>query len=182
MGNGASMLRRPCLVALVAAALAGCGGRDDAVAPQEPRLPRPVGETLAARSVAIADLLDQGDDCRARAEAVALRGDVREAVESQRIPEELRPQLEATADRLLAEISCVEAPPVSGGEEVNEEEDEEADDDKEKKPKKDKEKKDKDKEKKDDGEEHEREEDAPPVTEPEPTETTEPTTTQEDGG
>ena len=145
MGSNRAAKRaaRACATTAVAvAALVGCGGGDEAAAPEEPRLPPAVAERLAQRSEDVAAALADGDTCLARDRAAALRDEARRAIEAQEVPSELRGELERTASELAAEIECAPPPPPVDDQAEDDEEGEEKE-----KPKKEKDDKGKGKDK-----------------------------------
>jgi hypothetical protein len=96
------------VLALCCALLAGaCGGEERTQAPQ---LPGALAERLAARSDTVADRLDGGDSCAARAEAEALQAETIQAVNDRRVPPRFQEELLASVTALLDEIECVQAP------------------------------------------------------------------------
>ncbi len=100
-----SALLLPVLAAAVA--VAGCGSGEP---PAAARLPSQVAEALAARSDAVAQRLEQGDACGARAEAEALQFDTIAAVNAGRVPARYQEELGSSAATLVASIECVPAP------------------------------------------------------------------------
>jgi hypothetical protein len=94
---------------LASAALLGsaCGGSEEA-APAEPRLPRALAETLAAKSDAVAAHLDAGDLCSAAGEAASLREKALAAIEDGRVPRAFEAELEANVTELAGSIRCEE--------------------------------------------------------------------------
>lgn len=119
-----SALLLPVLAAAVA--VAGCGSGEP---PAAARLPSQVAEALAARSDAVAQRLEQGDACGARAEAEALQFDTIAAVNAGRVPARYQEELGSSAATLVASIECVPAP--------DEDEDGDGDGDKQKNKEKD---------------------------------------------
>ncbi|HUP32964.1 MAG TPA: hypothetical protein VM184_08015 [Gaiellaceae bacterium] len=104
---------------------AGCGSEERAPAPQ---LPGALAERLALRSDAVADRLDQGDECAARAEAEALQAETIAAVNERRVPPALQEELVGSVTALVESIECLPPPPVAE-EGDDDEEDNEDDDD-----------------------------------------------------
>jgi hypothetical protein len=92
-------------VAAFALGVAGCGGAE-ATPPQPPPLHGEVAERLAARSEAVAERLEAGDRCAARAEAEALVRDATRAADEGSVPPAYREELLAAANGLVAEIAC----------------------------------------------------------------------------
>ena len=100
----------PCLTALVCAAvLAGCGGNGEETAPG-PTLPQGLASDLADRSEAIADAYAGGDVCGAAGQADDLLAAVLAAIDEGRVPAEFQESLTGTANKLVNEINCTEAP------------------------------------------------------------------------
>ena len=87
-------------------AAAGCGSGEPQPAP---RLPAEVAAALAARSDAVAQRLEQGDACGARAEAEALQSDTITAVNTGRVPARYQEELVSSTAALIAAIDCVPA-------------------------------------------------------------------------
>lgn len=77
----------------------GCGG-------EERGLSSDLAERLAARSDAVAALLDRGDPCGARSEAQRLQTDAIAAANAGRIPPALQEELLAAATELVEAIEC----------------------------------------------------------------------------
>jgi hypothetical protein len=97
-------------VALLASAgllAPGCGGSDETVA-AEPRLPRALAESLAAKSDAVAARLDEGDSCGAAEEATSLQEAALAAIEDGEIPPAFEVELEANVTELAGQIHCEE--------------------------------------------------------------------------
>jgi hypothetical protein len=100
----------PCLTALVCAAvLAGCGGNGEETAPG-PTLPQGLAADLADRSDAIAASYAGGDVCGAAGQADDLLAAVLAAIDEGRVPPEFQESLTGTANKLVNEINCTEAP------------------------------------------------------------------------
>jgi hypothetical protein len=100
----------PCLTALVCAAvLAGCGGNGEETAPG-PTLPQGLAADLADRSDAIANSYAGGDVCGAAGQADDLLAAVLAAIDEGRVPAEFQESLTGTANKLVNEINCSEAP------------------------------------------------------------------------
>ena len=100
----------PCLTALVCAAvLAGCGGNGEETAPG-PTLPQGLAADLADRSDAIAASYAGGDVCGAAGQADDLLAAVLAAIDEGRVPPEFQESLTGTANKLVNEINCAEAP------------------------------------------------------------------------
>ena len=89
-------------------ALTGCGGADSTT--EAPPLPQALAGDLAARSDAVAERLDGGDVCGARAEAEELQRLTIAAVNGGRVPPRYQEELTAAVGALLSSIACVEAP------------------------------------------------------------------------
>jgi hypothetical protein len=95
------------LVASAALLAPACGGSEE-TAPTEPRLPRALAETLAAKSDAVAAHLDAGDSCSAAEEAASLQEAALAAIEDGKVPRAFEPELEATVKELAGRIRCEE--------------------------------------------------------------------------
>ncbi len=102
---------RAAAIALVALALAGCGGAPRRAAPPPPRIPQALAHNLAAQASAVAQSLAAGDGCRAQERADQLRGEVVLAVNEHRIPARYEKTLTAAVDDLPGRIACNPAPP-----------------------------------------------------------------------
>ena len=99
-------------IALVALALAGCGGSPRRTAPPAPpHIPRALAHSLAAEASAVAQSLAAGDGCGAQQRANQLRGEVVLAVSEHRIPARYQAKLTAVVDDLPDRITCNPAPP-----------------------------------------------------------------------
>ena len=98
------------LTACSVLALAACGGEKAVEQPRivRPRIERPLAEALAARSDAVATLLDRGDACGAKDEAAALRRELTSAINNRRIPVVYLEDLSATVNEIEAQIVCRE--------------------------------------------------------------------------
>jgi len=122
---------------------AGCGSEERAPAPQ---LPGALAARLASLSDAVADRLDQGDACAARAEAEALQAEAIAAVNERQVPPALQEELVGSVTALVESIECVPPPPVAeaGDEDDDDDEDDEDDEDRGKGKKKGKDRKDRD--------------------------------------
>ena len=96
---------------LCTAALAGCGGHTRQAAPPRPKLPAALASQLAARSDAVAAKLDAGDGCGALEEARGLQQEAIAAINGGRVPAAFQEDLLATANDLVARITCTPAPP-----------------------------------------------------------------------
>lgn len=94
---------------LLAAVAAGCGGGEPA---PPPSLPAALVADLAARSDAVAQKLEAGDACGARAEAAALHADAIAAVNAGRVPARYQEELVSSVAVLVASVECV-PPPVA---------------------------------------------------------------------
>ncbi len=103
---------RAAAIALVALALAGCGGSPRRAAPQAPpHIPRALARSLAAQASAVAQSLAAGDGCGAQVQANQLRGEVVLLVSEHRIPMRYRGTLTAAVADLPDRITCNPAPP-----------------------------------------------------------------------
>ena len=108
-GTGVALRHSALLLLLLAAAAAGCGGSEP-VPP--PSLPAALAADLAARSDAVAQRLEAGDGCGARAEADALQADAIAAVNAGRVPARYQEELVSSVAVLVASVECV-PPPVA---------------------------------------------------------------------
>jgi hypothetical protein len=107
--------------------LVACGGDQTEVERRTDTLPtieRSLATSLAARSDAVADLLDRGDNCGAAAEAARLRDDVTAAISS--IPEVYVEDFSGLVNEIQAQIPPCEQPPVDDRKE-DDEDDEDGD-------------------------------------------------------
>jgi hypothetical protein len=95
------------LLASAALLVPACGGSEEA-APAEPRLPRALAETLAAKSDSVAAHLDAGDSCSAAEEATSLQETALAAIEDGKIPPAFEAELEANVTELAGRIRCEE--------------------------------------------------------------------------
>ena len=95
------------LVASAALLAPACGGSEE-TAPAEPRLPRALAETLAAKSDAVAAHLDAGDSCSAAEEAASLEETALAAIEDGKVPRAFEAELEANVTELAGRIRCEE--------------------------------------------------------------------------
>jgi hypothetical protein len=95
------------LVASAALVAPACGGSEE-TAPTEPRLPRALAETLAAKSDAVAAHLDAGDSCSAAEEAASLHETALAAIEDGKVPRAFEAELEANVTELASRIHCEE--------------------------------------------------------------------------
>jgi hypothetical protein len=92
-----------CLAAaLVALALAGCGGSDAS----EPRLPAALADDLATFAEDAAAFSDSGDPCAAREQAVALQHATVEAINARRVPKPLQEPLLSAVNDLAFRLRC----------------------------------------------------------------------------
>jgi hypothetical protein len=66
-----------------------------------------VAESLAARSDAVAERLEAGDACAARAEAETLQGEAIAAVNDGRVPGRYQEELVGSVNALVESIECV---------------------------------------------------------------------------
>jgi hypothetical protein len=95
-------------VALVAVALAGCGGRHHV--PPAPQLPAALARSLAVQADAVASRLDAGDECGAREHALALQQAAIAAVNERRIPAGYQEPLLGDIALLVQRITCTAEP------------------------------------------------------------------------
>jgi hypothetical protein len=92
-------------VLAVAALLAfGCGS--DGSGDESQLLPSELAQNLATQSDTVHARLAEGNGCAARVEAVALREEVRSAIDEGRVPSRLRPELRRRANDLVESIHC----------------------------------------------------------------------------
>jgi hypothetical protein len=108
-----------------AMALAACGGEENKTEQRTdtwPTIERSLATSLAARSDAVANLLDRGDNCGAAAEAARLRDEVTASIGA--IPEVYVEDFSGLVNEIQAQIPPCEPPP-----EDDRKEEEEADDD-----------------------------------------------------
>jgi hypothetical protein len=108
-----------------AIALAACGGEEKETERRTetwPTIERSLATSLAARSDAVADLLDRGDNCGAAAEAARLRDEVTASIGA--IPEVYVEDFSGLVNEIQAQIPPCEPPP-----EDDRKEDEDGDDD-----------------------------------------------------
>jgi hypothetical protein len=96
------------LAVLAVLTLVGCGG-SPTVAQKPPTLSPDVANALAARADRVASLAEQGQTCRAAAEAHQLQQDTIAAVNAGHVPGPLQEPLQGAANRLAAALVC--APP-----------------------------------------------------------------------
>jgi hypothetical protein len=89
--------------------LAGCGGGETTT--EEPTLPRPLAERLAAQSEAVADALAAGDTQSAAARAATLRDEAIAAINDGRVPPELQEELGAAVNLLAEDVESAATPP-----------------------------------------------------------------------
>lgn len=101
-------LRRSALLLPLLLVAAGCGGGEESASP----LPAPVANELAARSDAVAERLEAGDACGARAEADALQAAAIDAVNDGRVPARYQEELVSSVGALATSVECV-PPPVA---------------------------------------------------------------------
>jgi hypothetical protein len=95
-------------VAAAALTAFGCGSGGSGEGSQQ--LPSGLADDLAAQSDAVATTLEARDECAARDQAIALRRDVRRAIDAGRVPSALQAELRQRANDLVGSISC-EPPP-----------------------------------------------------------------------
>jgi hypothetical protein len=101
-----------------AIALAACGGEEKETERRTetwPTIERSLATSLAARSDAVADLLDRGDNCGAAAEAARLRDEVTASIGA--IPEVYVEDFSSVVNEIQAQLPPCEAPPVEDEEE-----------------------------------------------------------------
>jgi len=96
--------------ALLVVGLAGCGGAAR-VPPKQPRLPHALAQQWRGEADRIAAALAEGDGCTARQDAVALRGEVIDAVNARRIPTRLLEPLTSAVNSLPGRITCTPVEP-----------------------------------------------------------------------
>lgn len=94
---------------MLLAVAAGCGGGESSSAS---RLPAQVADALAERSDVVAQRLESGDACSARAEAEALQADTIAAVNAGRIPARYQEDLVSAVAVLVDSVECVPQPRV----------------------------------------------------------------------
>jgi hypothetical protein len=99
---------RVCLLAAAALMAFGCGS--DGSSDESQQLPAEVADDLAGQSDAVEATLAAGDDCAARDQAIALRQDVRRAVDEGQVPASLEAEMRRRANDLVGSIHC-EPPP-----------------------------------------------------------------------
>jgi len=104
--------------------VAGCGAQEQA----EP-LPRGLADELAERSDAVAERLEAGDPCGARAEAEALQQQTIAAVNAGRVPPRFQEELTSAVGGLVASIECVPADPEPATTAEDDDDDDGGDDD-----------------------------------------------------
>jgi hypothetical protein len=92
-------------------ALAACGGGSDDAGGPAPALPAGLGNELAAETADVEQALAAGDPVAAREEAVELVELVDAAIARGDVPDALRGELRAGAERLLALVPPPPAPP-----------------------------------------------------------------------
>jgi hypothetical protein len=109
-----ALIRSAIFLALVIS-LAGCGGSEQP--PREPKIPSGLARDLAAKADEIAAALEAGDPCGAKEQAIALQGDVANAIAAGRVPRIFHRELVSAVDDLV-QIECVAPePPPSPAEE-----------------------------------------------------------------
>jgi hypothetical protein len=101
--------KRPELIAALAVAvgLTGCGSGSKPRAAPQPKLPRAVAASLAARSDEVAHALDGGDSCRALDVALRLQRETVAAINSRRVPTRFQEPLTSGVNDLVARIVCI---------------------------------------------------------------------------
>ena len=100
--------------AVVAVALAGCGGDEEQAEPEVvgPRIEQPIATELADLSDEVARQLESGDPCGARESAARLREGVTAAINEGKVPEVYLEDLSGLANEIEAQIpECAETPP-----------------------------------------------------------------------
>jgi outer membrane biosynthesis protein TonB len=95
------------LLALLGAAIAGCGDDSDSQEP-DPQIPAAVAGRLAELSDEAADELAAGDGCAAQETVDELEHQVE--LSRAQVPQELRAELEGGVQKLAAKIECVPEP------------------------------------------------------------------------
>jgi hypothetical protein len=101
--------RMAAILAGVTLTAAACGS--DESREESDLLPAELADDLARQSDTVQSTLEHGHGCTARTQAQALREDIRRAIESGVVPEELSSELKARAQRLVDSIPCNPAPP-----------------------------------------------------------------------
>jgi hypothetical protein len=112
------------LTACSAIALAACGGEEKGTERRTdtwPTIERSLATSLAARSDAVAGLLDRGDNCGAAAEAARLRDEVTASIGS--IPEVYVEDFSGLVNEIQAQIPRCEPPPQDDRKEDKEDDD-----------------------------------------------------------
>jgi hypothetical protein len=105
-------VRRGVTVALISAAVAGCGSGDERPTPLRPKLPKVLSAQLAERSDRVAAALRTGDTCGALAEAQRLQAATVQAINARQVPTALQEDLSGTVNDLVGRIRCVPPPHV----------------------------------------------------------------------
>jgi len=98
------------VLAVLGAAIAGCGDDSESDQP-EPQIPVAVAEPLAKLSDQAADQLAVGDACGAQQTVDKLEHKVE--LSQPQVPRELREELEAGVQKLVAKVDCVRLPSVT---------------------------------------------------------------------
>jgi hypothetical protein len=91
---------------LAAAAFLAFGCGSDGSGDESQRLPSELAQDLASQSDTVRAKLDEGKNCDALDEAIALRDDAESAIEDGQVPDELRPELRRRANNLVESIVC----------------------------------------------------------------------------
>ena len=106
------MQLRPLIVVplLVATACGGSGASSNGGA-TAPRIPNAVAAALASRADGVAAALDAGNGCAAKAKAARLQVAATRAIDADRIPAALQPQLQTAVTALASRISCTPPAP-----------------------------------------------------------------------
>jgi hypothetical protein len=107
------MSARAIAVVLVALAVGGCGGAQQAAPPRPvPKLPRALAQSWAQQADDVAAAVDAGDGCTALQRAVTLRTQVVDAVNAHRVPRRYLEPLVSTANDLAGRITCTPPAPI----------------------------------------------------------------------
>ena len=100
----------------LALALAACG--DDEQTAKAPALPPGLSQELASQSEQVAGTLEAGDPCAAQAQAAVLQASVNSAIAAGGVPDQLKAEVRAGADRISSGIVCEPASPPTATEET----------------------------------------------------------------
>jgi hypothetical protein len=96
---------------LAAAALLAFGcGSDDGAPDESQRLPSELADDLASQSDAVGLTLEKGDGCTARKQAIALRKEVKRAIDEGEVPTPLQREMQQRANDLVESIYCPPPP------------------------------------------------------------------------